>query len=440
MDLTASPPPSASKRADHDKGKPAIFLHLLIALAYLGLAAAVLLLGPRYAMVLIDPVPLFMLLAVVIVLLGIILHAGVVLRARIGRQSRQFSALHREVKALRSGIEIALQKLETLEGTSPPDSEPGRDLNEVVAEVRVLQSLIEELWTKREASAGHADDTAETAEAEILPPKQKTRQAVLAGRESSTDDPMLSAREILEIVREGLRNNRIELMMQPIVTLPQRRVAHYECLSRIRTKSGLLITPSHYIGLAEEEGLIGAIDNMTLFRLVQHVRRHRPPAPDGRFFCNISIHSLADAGFFKQFLEFLTANASLSKSIVFEFSQANFPAVGDVARDNMLSMAAAGYRFSLDHVENLDIDPEEYAALGFKFLKIESGLLLSYAEHEPPLLDIGLLKGALDRVAIDLIVDKVESEALLLRVLDHPIDFGQGYLFGGPQVDGKSAR
>ncbi|MBU2089557.1 MAG: EAL domain-containing protein, partial [Alphaproteobacteria bacterium] len=337
-------------------------------------------------------------------------------------------------------IEIALQKLETLEGTPPTDIEPGRDLNEVVAEVRVLQSLIEELWTKREASAGLADDTAETAEAEILPPKQKTRQAVLAGRESSTDDPMLSAREILEIVREGLRNNRIELMMQPIVTLPQRRVAHYECLSRIRTKSGLLITPSHYIGLAEEEGLIGAIDNMTLFRLVQHVRRHRPPAPDGRFFCNISIHSLADAGFFKQFLEFLTANASLSKSIVFEFSQANFPAVGDVARDNMLSMAAAGYRFSLDHVENLDIDPEEYAALGFKFLKIESGLLLSYAEHEPPLLDIGLLKGALDRVAIDLIVDKVESEALLLRVLDHPIDFGQGYLFGGPQVDGKSAR
>ncbi|KZC97016.1 EAL domain-containing protein [Oceanibaculum pacificum] len=401
-----------------------------------------LLLGPGLLGMLIDPVPLFMLAAVLVALVGGMLHLALAQRARAGRQARQLAAVTREVRALRSGIEIALQKLEEMEGAPTVDVPASRDLNEVVAEVRVLQSLIEELWTKRQEEGEAplpADDAAATP-AEILPPKQRTRQAILAGTGREGDDPMLSPREILEIVREGLRNNRIELMMQPIVTLPQRRVMHYECLSRIRTKSGLLITPEHYIGLAEEEGLIGTIDNMTLFRLVQHIRRHRLPTPDSRFFCNISTRSLADAGFFKQFLEFLNANASLAQSVVFEFSQNGFPAADDPARENLLAMAAAGFRFSLDHVGDLDIDPEEYAALGFKYLKVDAGLLLSYAEHEPSLLDVGLLKGALDRVAIDLIVDKVESEALLLRLLDHPVDFGQGYLFGGPQIDGKSAR
>jgi cyclic-di-GMP phosphodiesterase TipF (flagellum assembly factor) len=43
------------------------------------------------------------------------------------------------------------------------------------------------------------------------------------------------------------------------------------------------------------------------------------------------------------------------------------------------------------------------------------------------------LKGALDRVAMDLIVEKIENEEMLKDLLDLQIDFGQGYLFGAPK-------
>jgi cyclic-di-GMP phosphodiesterase TipF (flagellum assembly factor) len=43
------------------------------------------------------------------------------------------------------------------------------------------------------------------------------------------------------------------------------------------------------------------------------------------------------------------------------------------------------------------------------------------------------LKGALDREAMDLIVEKIETEEMLLDLLDLNIDFGQGYLFGEPR-------
>ena len=44
------------------------------------------------------------------------------------------------------------------------------------------------------------------------------------------------------------------------------------------------------------------------------------------------------------------------------------------------------------------------------------------------------LKGAMDRQAMDLIVEKIETEEMLVELLDLKIDFGQGYLFGEPKA------
>ena len=40
----------------------------------------------------------------------------------------------------------------------------------------------------------------------------------------------------------------------------------------------------------------------------------------------------------------------------------------------------------------------------------------------------------LDSFAIDLVADHIESETMLLELLDMHLDFGQGYLFGEPRI------
>jgi cyclic-di-GMP phosphodiesterase TipF (flagellum assembly factor) len=45
------------------------------------------------------------------------------------------------------------------------------------------------------------------------------------------------------------------------------------------------------------------------------------------------------------------------------------------------------------------------------------------------------LKRTMARHGIQLIAEKIESEAKLLEVLDLDVDYGQGYLFGEPQLD-----
>ncbi|HSR72178.1 MAG TPA: EAL domain-containing protein, partial [Kiloniellales bacterium] len=238
----------------------------------------------------------------------------------------------------------------------------------------------------------------------------------------------LGPEEILEVVRTALREDRVELVLQPIVSLPQRRRRFYECFSRLRTPDGAMILPEQYIHLAERAGLVTAIDNMLLFRCVQLVRKIHRRNDELGFFCNISPYTLADVDFFADFVAFLENNRELAGHLVFEFAQADFERWSETGARLLDRLAALGCRFSLDQVTDLDLRPRILAARQVRFIKIEAGVLRArLAEGR------GLLR-ALRRHGIDLIVEKVEEEGNLLELLEYEIDFGQGFLFGEPRL------
>jgi cyclic-di-GMP phosphodiesterase TipF (flagellum assembly factor) len=188
--------------------------------------------------------------------------------------------------------------------------------------------------------------------------------------------------------------------------------------------------PQQYIALAERAGLITAIDNTLLFRCIQLLRKTRERDLEIGFFCNISQHTLADRGFFHDFVRYMRANAELASSIIFEFPQRAVAMLDDNLARDLDELRRLGFRFSLDQVTDLDLDADRLSDRGFRFVKIEAARLLA----RPNGLNPGALKRRLDARGIDLVVEKIEAEATLVELLDVNIDFGQGYLFGEPRL------
>ena len=114
----------------------------------------------------------------------------------------------------------------------------------------------------------------------------------------------MSREAIGELIAKAADANRIDLYLQPIVTLPQRKVRYYEALSRLRTEAGDIIPAGDFIDIAERVGLMPKIDNMLVFRCVQVVRRLQLKSRDVGLFCNISASTLTDAIYFKQLARF----------------------------------------------------------------------------------------------------------------------------------------
>jgi len=147
----------------------------------------------------------------------------------------------------------------------------------LVREMKVLQSQLGQfgdVQTPNSNRRGRRRDSngAGTTEADAAATSNGTNGARRPAIPDSVSDA-INEEEILGHIREALEENRVDLYIQPIVSLPQRRTRHFEVFSRIRTSQGRLVTPGQYIEIAKEQGLIGTIDNLLLMRCVQLLRR-----------------------------------------------------------------------------------------------------------------------------------------------------------------------
>jgi cyclic-di-GMP phosphodiesterase TipF (flagellum assembly factor) len=96
------------------------------------------------------------------------------------------------------------------------------------------------------------------------------------------------------------------------------------------------------------------------------------------------------------------------------------------------ALSQRGYRFSIDHVSDLRIEPRELADRGVRFIKVPATLLLDPETG----LDLGHpssdLSDLLGRFGIDLIAERIEGERAVVDLLDFDVRFGQGFLLRRP--------
>ncbi|HKR88065.1 MAG TPA: EAL domain-containing protein [Phenylobacterium sp.] len=250
------------------------------------------------------------------------------------------------------------------------------------------------------------------------------------------------AATLVDTVRDALAENRVDLYLQPVVALPQRKTVYYESFTRLRDETGRVLMPTEYLSVAEPGGLVTAIDNLLLFRCVQIVRRLAKQDRRIGIFCNISMASLGDQEFFPQFLELLAANRDLAGALVFELGQAAFEARGPVESRNMGRLANLGFRFSIDKVTNLDFDLQDFARADVSFVKVGAQMLLDQlielegrmVLRSMPDLAAEDFAALTRRYGMQLIAEKVENERQVVDILELELPFGQGHLFGEPRA------
>lgn len=333
-------------------------------------------------------------LGLCVLLLGVTLAEGAARRMerrtlleRIDMERREREAQYATVAGLTAEIETLRQM---------------RDEGDLVAEMRLVRSQLARL--KENGAAG-----------------QRALPAPVPAP--------LSGQPLLEATTEALRENRVDLYLQPVVRLPQRRAVFHECLTRLRDGENRIITPDQYMPIAEDGGMINVIDNLSLFRCVQTLKKRRgADAADIGFFCNLSHSTLEDDEFFDQFTEFLAGNRDLAGRIVFEIDARRLLEANGRMRANLDALQRLGFRLSADRVDSLDIDLAEIARRGVSFVKIDAPALLG-----GPGQGAASIRETLEKSRIALIASMVENEEQVVELVDAEIALAQGYLFGEPR-------
>ena len=389
-------------------------LNILIVMLYAAVAAIA---GGAIGMWFGLPISQGMTLSVLFAVIAAQIHLGLLRRKDRTRTARDIKMLKRAGLSFQKSLEQTGEKISEI--TQIVETRTNENNRKIVSELQMLEGLMREFAHRISNKAKEI-------------PAQPQRAALPTPQRAAFN--ALGDSKMLEMIRTSLEQNRVDLYLQPTVSLPQRKLRYYEALSRLRAEDGTVIMPAQYMRIAAPAGLMSVVDNLLLFRCVQVVRRLTQKNKDIAIFCNIAGDTLADAEFFPQFLEYMHHNRDLAGQIVFEFSQSAIAKAGQVGEANLSYLAQLGFALSLDHVETLALDFAKLKRLGFRHIKIKASTLVGGMDHAKAMVTAEDFKGLLARHGLNLIAERVEDEKTVVQLLDYGVDFAQGYLFGEPRA------
>jgi cyclic-di-GMP phosphodiesterase, flagellum assembly factor TipF len=336
--------------------------------------------------------------------------------------ARAATEIAREVGELRHRV-VALEK------EPVPDTRAAIDPlgKEIAALAELIESVAQSVAVHDAMLASRPQPVpAAAAQAEVV--DSPAPRPASSANGSSKGDQELSA-----LVSDAISNGRVELYLQPIVTLPQRKVRYYEALSRIQLPGESAIEAARFIPAARAAGLLPKIDERLVQNCVQIVRRLAAKNREIGLFLNIAPETLADRATFGEILGYLEANRALATSLVLEMPQRAYRTLGAIELTSLSMLAERGFRFSLDRIEDFRIDARALAERGVRFLKVPADLMLSPEQQETGHIHPADLSDMLGRYGIDLVADHIETESIVVDLLDFDVRYGQGFLFAQPR-------
>ncbi|MEO0637644.1 MAG: EAL domain-containing protein [Pseudomonadota bacterium] len=234
---------------------------------------------------------------------------------------------------------------------------------------------------------------------------------------------------IVRALNTSIDQNRIDVHLQAVMTLPARRADSYEALARFKADDGTLITAAEALPIARREGLMAELDLRMLARVIAVAGRLAERKSSTPLSMNLSPDMLVDGRRFSQFFNLLEANSALTRSIMFEIRQDEYAGFGPLEHESLAAIASLGYGFTLDFAVRRDMQPRDLSQRGFRSVKMPVDILTAQDEiagldiHPQDLADYARRHG------LTLIATDVERESDVVGALEYGVKHAQGHLF-----------
>jgi cyclic-di-GMP phosphodiesterase TipF (flagellum assembly factor) len=227
----------------------------------------------------------------------------------------------------------------------------------------------------------------------------------------------------------------LEVHLQPVVTLPQRKVAAYEALARLRVVGEVLLAPEVFLPVLERHGRTTDLDRRMLQRVATIARHLAGRGSEAAVGYGLSPLSLYEPGFLRSLARLVASEPGLAGRLVVALPQASWRNL-DAEQIGALAAMRGKIGFILDRPTDLRFDALSLAERGVAQVKVSADLLLRQASARQNLSDIAVedLVAALARAGIRLVATAVERETDVPDLIDLDVPFAQGSVFAAPRA------
>lgn len=381
--------------------------------------------------------------------LGLATSAWVLDRRNAAHREQLLAGLGEiKVRLATSAIRIdALSQRVELMPMRDVDAAPARAaINELTAEVGLLGDLIHQVATTladhdeklaRLPPAASAPAASAVPEVHLDPEAVRRAHAEKLAAERAAAAAAARAKAQAEraaLIGAAITDGRVEVQLQPIVSLPQRRTRGYEALPGLRLDENTLLLPHEFLDVVEERGLGQTLDALVLTRALAIARHLAAKESEVFVSCNFSAATWASSRALAALNRILERYREHIGRLVIEMPQPVFRALDPTSLGLLGAMSANGVRFALDQVADLRLDPRSLFDRGVRFVKVGAALLAAHAEGRVASdIAAGDLAAMLGRASITLVAEAVEDNPAAADMIELGVGMAQGNAFSPPR-------
>lgn len=236
-------------------------------------------------------------------------------------------------------------------------------------------------------------------------------------------------------LRRALDNHQFRTFYQPIVCLDNRQLAAFEALVRLRGEDSKVVSPTEFVPLAEETGLIIPLGSWVLLEACRQMRAWQQEFPRDdplQISVNLSVRQFGQPDLVAQIDQVLadtglpadTLKLEITESVLMENSDAAYATLQQLReRKIKLVMDDFGTGFSsLSYLHRFPLNTLKIDASFVKKMDVDpksAGIVQSVVS----------LARTLD---MDIIAEGVENQRQMEQLQALGVRYGQGYLFSRP--------
>jgi len=236
-------------------------------------------------------------------------------------------------------------------------------------------------------------------------------------------------------IENALKKELFIFYYQPIMDINTRTVSHYEVLLRMKNDDGSLSFPDSFIPVAEQTGLIQAIDHYVLHRGILKQEELDVNNTPISLALNLSGHAFSDPILFVLLKHFIAENDVNPEHLIFEITETS--AVSDLkqAKTMIEQLKELGCRFSIDDFGTGFASFRYMRELPVDIVKIDGSFIQNLAENHDDQLFVKALVDVAKGMGKKTVAEFVENAETLKLLEEFGVDYAQGYYIGKPEPE-----
>lgn len=234
--------------------------------------------------------------------------------------------------------------------------------------------------------------------------------------------------------KQTVSEEEFKLAFQPIVDLKSGLIHHYEILVRINSQDTFK-NPFDFITFGEQAGMIGDFDLLMCQKAFDVLEKTAKQGNRPMVAVNISGKSLSSMLFKDALRKLVAMNAKTRKQMIFEVTESSKIEDMQAANDFIQELRKEGNLCCLDDFGTGESSFEYLRNLQVDFIKIDGSYVRESLKTQRGRHMLKAVAGLCRDLNVTTIGEMVEDEKAAAMLWEAGVKFGQGYLFGKPEVD-----